>query len=154
MENTTYSQRLVHLILRGLRAGTKPALLINISFALLISIVIDSTEPNWDFTLRDGIFLTLLNTGVFIAAVFVGVILVGLILAIRGAKLLIIFLSFTTGVIPLIAANYALWVLFFTPSFRNFDTFVGQFLPLFIIPDISNLLVVAYAGRKMNEIGF
>jgi magnesium-transporting ATPase (P-type) len=155
MENSTYLQRLEFLILIGLKAGIRPALLINISFALLLSIVIDFSEPSWDFTLKDGIFLTILNTSVFMFIVFIGIVLVGLVLAIWKSRLsskLGISLGFIIGAMLLIAVNYFLWTLFFIPSFRDFETFVGQFLPVYIFPDIANILVLLYAGRKMNNI--
>lgn len=155
MENSTYSQRLEPLILTGLKVGIRPALLINISFALLLSIVVDFSEPSWDFTLRDSIFLTILNTSVFMFIVVMGIVLVGLVLAIWRSRLsskLGISLGFIIGAMPLLAVNYFLWTLFFIPSFRDFETFVGQFLPVYIFPDIANILVLLYAGRKMNNI--
>jgi len=81
MENTTYFQRLKTLIQRGIKAVAMPALLVNISFALLDSIIANATEPSWDFSLRDGIFLTALDTGVFMLIVFVGIVLISLVLA-------------------------------------------------------------------------
>lgn len=156
MENATYFQRLKTLIQRGIKAAIIPALLVNISFALLISIIENATEPSWDFTLRDGIFLTALNTGVFMSIVFVGIVLIGLVLAIWKSRLpniLAVTVGLIIGAIPLIAGNYMLYILFFTPSFRNLETFFGQFLLLFFIPDVVNILVLTYVGQKMNNVG-
>ncbi len=156
MENVTYFQRLKTLVQRGIKAATMPALLVNISFALLDSIIANATEPSWDFSLRDGIFLTALDTGVFMLIVFVGIVLIGLVLAIwksRLSNILTVTLSLIIGAIPLIVGNYILYILFFIPSFRNLETFFGQFLPLFIIPDIANIVVLTYVGQKMNNVG-
>lgn len=142
------------LIRRGFKASVKPVLLINISFALLISTAINVTEPNWDFTLRDAIFLTVLNIGALIMSTLMGMVLVGLVLAIWKSRLpnaLGISLSCIIGAMPLIATNYILWTLFFIPSFRDYETFIGQFLPLYIIPDIANILVLLYVGQKINN---
>jgi|SRR5688572_11346496 len=153
MGNSTYLQRVRTFVQRGVRIGGVSALLINLAFALIISFVINVTEPSWDFTLRDSVFLTLLATSIFMLVVFIGIALIGLGLALwklRLSNTLAALLSLIVATISSIAANYMFWTLFFAQSFRNFETFVGQFLPLFIVPDVSNILVLLYVGQKMN----
>ncbi|HMD82848.1 MAG TPA: hypothetical protein VKE92_16135 [Anaerolineales bacterium] len=153
MKNNAYFQRLKTLTQKGVKTGAVPALLVNKSFALLISIIANAMEPSWDFTIKDGIFLTMLTTGIFMLIVFIGIMLIGLCLALLktalSSKLAIAF-GFIPGTIAVIAGNYILWNLFYQPISRNFETFIGEFLPIYFLPSTANILILANIGRKMN----
>lgn len=152
MENSTYLQRLKTFIRGGLKVGALPALLINTSFALVLSFIINAMEPSWDFTLGDGVFLTAINTILFASVSLTGIILIGSALALwkKGiSSVLATFLGLIVGAIPLIVGNYILWKLFFLPAYQDFDTFIGEFLIMYFLPNIAIILILTRTAQKM-----
>jgi hypothetical protein len=107
----------------GLKIGLLPALLIYIFLAVMISIIVNETEPSWDFTLQNGIYLSILVFSTFMILTTFGISRISSYLASperRISDISSIFLGLSIGTILVIIGQ----LLFIDTSIMPGDTII------------------------------
>ncbi len=139
MKTETYFHQFKSNFFYGARIVVAPTLLINIFFILFLSIGLE--HATWDIEFIDGVIISLLIVTPFLLFTFLGIAIISLVISSnkRFSNIAGFTLGALTGTVVVVIGNL-ISILFELMSF--------EFTSL---PSIATIVLLAYAGTKMNK---